>query len=74
MEPRGEIVLNIASLLRPGGRFILAEANALIPLVQAQMIMKKEFKNILQKTDADGKPFPLWERTDSARPHPGQVV
>ncbi len=38
LEPRAEVVARIASLLRPGGRVVLSEANALNPLLQLQLL------------------------------------
>lgn len=44
LEPRPEVVTRIASLLRPGGRVILSEANALNPLLQAQLLKARGFR------------------------------
>lgn len=52
LEPRAQVVEKIASLLRPGGRVILSEANALNPLLQAQLFRARGFKMIIEaKTD-----------------------
>jgi SAM-dependent methyltransferase len=44
LEPRAAVVEQIASLLRPGGRVVLSEANALNPLLQLQLFRSRGFK------------------------------
>jgi len=44
LEPRIAVVEKIASLLRPGGRVVLSEANALNPLLQLQLFRARGFK------------------------------
>jgi SAM-dependent methyltransferase len=44
LEPRAAVVERIASLLRPGGRVVLSEANALNPLLQLQLLRARGFK------------------------------
>jgi SAM-dependent methyltransferase len=44
LEPRAAVVERIASLLRPGGRVVLSEANALNPFLQFQLFRARGFK------------------------------
>jgi SAM-dependent methyltransferase len=44
LEPRAAVVERIAKLLRPGGRVVLSEANALNPFLQLQLFMIRGLK------------------------------
>lgn len=67
LEPRKDVVEKIARLLRPGGRVILSEANALNPLLQLQLLKKRGLKMyIVQPTENGsflfGNERVLWHR------------
>jgi SAM-dependent methyltransferase len=44
LEPRAEVLKKISQLLRPGGRVVLSEANALNPLLQLQLLRARGLK------------------------------
>lgn len=54
LEPRAEVVEKIASLLRPGGRIVLSEANALNPFLQFQLFRIRGFKTIVNSATERG--------------------
>jgi 2-polyprenyl-3-methyl-5-hydroxy-6-metoxy-1,4-benzoquinol methylase len=58
LEPREEVVKKIVSLLKPGGFVVNSEANALNPLLQAQLVKRRGFKTIGHFEDASGKKHP----------------
>lgn len=47
LEPRAEVLQQIAKLLRPGGRVVFSEANAFNPLLQLQLIKIRGFKRLI---------------------------
>jgi len=49
MEPRAEAVRKIADLLRPGGKLIISEVNALNPLMQLRLFRQRGLKTITTK-------------------------
>jgi len=68
LEPREAMVAHIAELLRPGGRLIIAEANGLNPLLQAQLFRQRGFRTLGTIPGPDGEPIPYgFERVLSAR-------
>jgi 2-polyprenyl-3-methyl-5-hydroxy-6-metoxy-1,4-benzoquinol methylase len=53
LEPRELVIPKIARLLRPGGQLIVLEPNALNPLVQIEMMMRRQYvlPRVLHQTD-----------------------
>jgi 2-polyprenyl-3-methyl-5-hydroxy-6-metoxy-1,4-benzoquinol methylase len=56
LEPREEVLEKIVSLLKPGGHVVISEANALNPILQAQLVAKRGFTTVKTYTDERGKP------------------
>jgi len=54
LEPRQQVVEKLASLLRPNGVVIISEVNAMNPLLQLQLFMKRGFRTTREFTDHDG--------------------
>ena len=48
LEPRAEVVAKLSELLRPGGKIVFSEANALNPLLQLQIFMQRGFKTTVE--------------------------
>ena len=48
LEPRAEVVTKLGQLLRPGGKIIFSEANALNPLLQLQIFLQRGFKTTVE--------------------------
>ena len=48
LEPRAEVVTKIGQLLRPGGKIVFSEANALNPLLQLQIFLQRGFKTTVE--------------------------
>jgi SAM-dependent methyltransferase len=57
LEPRQQVVAKIADLLKRGGHVVFSEANALNPLLQAQLFRLRGFKTIVD-VNLDGKRMP----------------
>ena len=55
LEPRAEVLKRIAKLLRPGGRVVFSEANALNPLLQLQLLQVRGFKMFVTVETNRGK-------------------
>jgi len=55
LEPRTEVLKQIAKLLRPGGRVVFSEANALNPLLQLQLLRVRGFKMFVTVETDRGK-------------------
>jgi 2-polyprenyl-3-methyl-5-hydroxy-6-metoxy-1,4-benzoquinol methylase len=55
LEPRTEVLKRISALLRPGGKVIFSEANALNPLLQLLLIRQRGFKKVINVDTAQGK-------------------
>ena len=55
LEPRAEVLKRIAKLLRPGGRVVFSEANALNPLLQLQLLQVRGFKMFITVETNRGK-------------------
>lgn len=55
LEPRAAVVERIASLLRPGGRVVLSEANALNPFLQLQLFRFRGFKMTIDVETEQGR-------------------
>jgi 2-polyprenyl-3-methyl-5-hydroxy-6-metoxy-1,4-benzoquinol methylase len=58
LEPRDQVVEKIAALLRPGGHVVVSEANALNPLLQAQLFLQRGFRTLGEFTDETGRRYP----------------
>jgi len=54
LEPRDEIIYKLSLLVKTGGYIVISESNALNPLTQFQLFMKRGFKTIRTYTDSDG--------------------
>jgi len=54
LEPQPAVVARIAALLRPGGRVVLSEANALNPLLQLQLLRARGIKLQLEVATEHG--------------------
>lgn len=55
IEPRMEFLRLLKSLVKPGGSFVISEANALNPLLQLQLIGRRGFKTLRKYTDSSGR-------------------
>ena len=55
LEPREEVLKQIAKLLRPGGRVVFSEANALNPLLQLQLLRARGLRMFLTVETDRGK-------------------
>lgn len=67
LEPRAEVVRALVRLLRPGGWLLLSEANALNPLLQAQLFLQRGFRTVATSRNARGESYPVGdERVISA--------
>jgi 2-polyprenyl-3-methyl-5-hydroxy-6-metoxy-1,4-benzoquinol methylase len=55
LEPRGEVLHRIAKLLRPGGRVVFSEANALNPALQLWLVRVRGFKKLITVETDRGK-------------------
>lgn len=55
LEPRDTVVRHLGALLRPGGWLVISEANALNPLIQAQLFRQRGLKTIVSYTDGEGR-------------------
>jgi SAM-dependent methyltransferase len=55
LEPRAEVLKQIAKLLRPGGRVVFSEANALNPQLQLQLLQVRGFKMLVTVETDRGK-------------------
>ena len=55
LEPRAQILAKLSSLVKPGGHIVISESNALNPLNQLQLFLRRGFKTIRTYTDSDGK-------------------
>ncbi len=58
LEPRAQVIEKIAGLLKPGGHVVISEANALNPLLQAQLFLQRGFKTLGEFTDETGRRYP----------------
>jgi 2-polyprenyl-3-methyl-5-hydroxy-6-metoxy-1,4-benzoquinol methylase len=47
LEPRAEVVKKLASLLRPGGRLLISEANGWNPALQANLFRLRGFNTVI---------------------------
>ena len=57
-EPRHHVVDKLVSLVKPGGHIVVSEANALNPLLQAQLFSQRGFKTIRHFDDHLGRRHP----------------
>ena len=55
LEPRGRVGESIATLLPAGGRLVIAETNALNPLIQLQLLRARGWPKIRTFTDDRGR-------------------
>ena len=68
LEPRNEVGERIAALLPSGGRVVIAETNALNPLIQLQLLRSRGLPKVLTVTDDRGRAHQYGvERVTSAR-------
>ena len=68
LEPRNEVGERIAALLPSGGRVVIAETNALNPLIQLQLLRSRGLPKVLTVTDDRGRAHQYGvERVSSAR-------
>lgn len=68
LEPRERVGERIAALLRPGGRVVISETNALNPLVQLQLLRARGLPKVRTVTDSRGRSHDYGvERVTSAR-------
>ncbi|MFO1218987.1 MAG: class I SAM-dependent methyltransferase [Burkholderiaceae bacterium] len=58
LEPRARVVQKIASLVEPGGYVVISEANALNPLLQAQLLWRRGFRTQKEYRDDAGRIHP----------------
>jgi SAM-dependent methyltransferase len=59
IEPREDAVPRIASLVRPGGHLIIAEANGWNPLIQLMLFRQRGFRTVKEAVDETGRRYPL---------------
>lgn len=68
LEPRSQVVRNIADLLKPGGHLVVSEANALNPILQLELFVRRGFPRVATQEGPDGKLHPYGvERVTTAR-------
>lgn len=68
LEPRGRVAERIAELTRPGGLVVIAETNALNPLVQLSLLRARGLPKVRTFTDDGGRERQYGvERVTSAR-------
>ena len=68
LEPRDRVGARIAALVRPGGHVVIAETNALNPLVQLSLLRARGLPKIRTFTDHRGRKHEYGvERVTSAR-------
>lgn len=54
LEPREQVLQKISTLVKSGGYVVISESNAMNPLNQLQLFMRRGFKTIKKFIDADG--------------------
>ena len=68
LEPRDQVGARIAALVRPGGHVVVAETNALNPLVQLHLLRTRGLPRVRTFTDRRGREHEYGvERVTSAR-------
>jgi 2-polyprenyl-3-methyl-5-hydroxy-6-metoxy-1,4-benzoquinol methylase len=55
LEPRHEVVAKTARLLKPGGHLVISEANALNPLIQAELLVRRGWPRVETMAGPGGK-------------------
>lgn len=58
LEPREAVIDRVSAVLRPGGYLIVSEANALNPLLQVQLALRRGFRTITIYEDEKGRSHP----------------
>lgn len=58
LEPRDAAIDRIVELLRPGAHLVVSEANALNPLLQVQLLLRRGFRTISSYEDEEGRVHP----------------
>ena len=58
LEPRRDVVRKTADLLKPGGHLIISEANALNPLLQLELFIRRGIPRVATQEGPDGKHLP----------------
>jgi SAM-dependent methyltransferase len=68
LEPRADIVACLARLVVPGGHLVISEANALNPVLQAELFLRRGWPKVVTRPGPDGRPIAYGdERVTSAR-------
>ena len=58
LEPRRNVVRKTSDLLKPGGHLIISEANALNPLLQLELFLRRGIPRVATQEGPDGKHHP----------------
>ncbi|GEM_PF-740501 len=67
LEPRRDVVQKTATLLKPGGHLVISEANALNPLLQLELFIRRGVPRVAMQQGPDGTDHPYGvERVTSA--------
>ena len=59
LEPRLQVVAHVSRLLKPGGRVIIVEVNALNPLLQLMFFKQRGTRTIVSRRAAEGEEYLL---------------
>ena len=58
LEPRDAVIDRIVELLGPGGHLVVSEANALNPLLQIQLLLRRGLRTVSSYEDEEGRVHP----------------
>ena len=58
LEPRRDVVQKTSDLLKPGGYLIISEANALNPLLQLELFIRRDVPRVATQEGPDGEHLP----------------
>ena len=58
LEPRRDVVRKTSELLKPGGHLIISEANALNPLLQLELLIRRGIPRVAMQEGPDGRNHP----------------
>ena len=58
LEPRREVLHKTAGLLKPGGHLVISEANALNPVLQLELFIRRGLPRVATQEGPDGKLHP----------------
>lgn len=68
LEPRIDVIRKAADLLNPGGYLVISEANALNPVLQLELLLRRGWPRIEMQKSLDGSQHPYGvERITTAR-------